>query len=136
MLYYKNWVFYALMTLRKSLERETVVELIKSANLALRFLLELCALAALAYWGFQTGRGLIVKIGLGIGAPLLAAVVWATLVAPNAAVRLPGLVPFVLGLVILWLAAAALAAAGHPSLAVVFGVIVVINATLMLVWGQ
>jgi hypothetical protein len=122
--------------LEEALERETVVELIKSANLALRFLLELCALAALAYWGFQTGRGLIAKIGLGIGAPLLAAVIWATLVAPSAAVRLPGLVPFVLGLLILGLAAAALAAAGHPSLAVVFGVIVVINATLMLVWGQ
>lgn len=45
--------------------------LIQSANLALRFLLELCALAALAYWGAQTGRGPVVKIGLGIGAPLL-----------------------------------------------------------------
>jgi hypothetical protein len=61
------------------------MELIKSVNLALRFLLELCALAALAYWGFQLGKGLIAKIGLGIGAPLLAAVVWATLVAPQLA---------------------------------------------------
>jgi Protein of unknown function (DUF2568) len=112
------------------------VELIKSANLVLRFLLELCALVALAYWGFQTGRGLIVKIALGIGVPLLAAVVWATLVAPNAAVRLPGLVPFVFGLVILGLAAVALAAAGHPFLAVIFGAIVLINAALMLLWGQ
>ena len=124
------------MTLRKSLERGTVVELIKSANLALRFLLELCALVALAYWGFQAGRGLIVKVGLGIGAPLLTAVVWAMLVAPNAAVHLPGLMPFVLGLVILGLAAVAVAAVGHPFLAVIFGVIVVINAALMLVWGQ
>lgn len=76
------------------------------------------------------------KIGLGISAPLLAAVVWGTLVAPNAAVRLPGLVPFVLGLVILGLAAVALAAAGHPFLAVIFGAIVLINAALMLLWGQ
>ena len=112
------------------------MELIKSANLALRFLLELCALAALAYWGSQIGKGLIAKIGLGIGAPLLVVVIWGMMVAPNAAVHLPGLVPFVLGLVILGLAAVALAAAGHPSLAVVFGVIVVINAALMLVWGQ
>ena len=112
------------------------MQLIKSANLALRFLLELCALAALAYWGFQTGRVLSAKIGLCIGAPLLAVVVWAMLVAPNAAVHLPGLVPFVLGLVILGLAAVALAAAGHPYLAVIFGAIVVINAALMLVWGQ
>jgi hypothetical protein len=44
------------------------------------------------------------------------------------------LVSFVLGLVILGLVAVALAAAGHPSLTAVFGVIVVINAALMLVW--
>ena len=112
------------------------MELIKSANLVLRFLLELCALVALAYWGFQIGRGLTVKIGLGIGAPLLAAVVWGTLIAPNAAVHLPGLIPFVLGLVILGLAAVALAATGHPFLAVIFGAIVLINAALMLLWGQ
>jgi hypothetical protein len=124
------------VTLRKLLERKTVVEVIKSANLVLRFLLELCALVVLAYWGFQTGRGLIVKIGLCIAAPLLAAVVWAMLVAPNAAVPLPGLVPFVLGLAILGLAAIGLAATGHPYLAVIFGAIVVINAALMLIWGQ
>jgi hypothetical protein len=118
------------------LEKGIIMELIKSVNLALRFLLELCALAALAYWGFQTGKGLIAKIGLGIGVSLLAAVVWATLVAPNSPVHLPAALPFGLGLLILGLAAAALAAAGHPALAVVFGIIVVINAVLMLVWGQ
>ncbi len=112
------------------------MELIKSVNLVLRFLPELCALVALAYWGFQTGRGLIVKIGLGIGAPLLAAVAWAMLVAPNAAVHLPGLMPFALGLVILVLAAVALAAARHPFLLVILGAIVVLNAALILIWGQ
>ena len=49
---------------------------IQSANLALRFILELCALAALGYWGFQTGQNLFVKIVLAIGAPLLAAYDW------------------------------------------------------------
>jgi hypothetical protein len=58
------------------------------------------------------------------------------LVAPKAAVHLPGLIPFVLGLVILELAAVALAAAGHPFSAVIFGAIVVINAALMLIWEQ
>ena len=32
-----------------------MLEVIKAANLALRFLLELCALGALGYWGFKTG---------------------------------------------------------------------------------
>ncbi len=37
---------------------------IKMINLAAHFLLELCALAALIYWGFQIGEGLM-KIVLG-----------------------------------------------------------------------
>jgi hypothetical protein len=53
-----------------------VLELIKGANLALRFLLELCALGALGYWGFKTGNGTLAKRGFGVGAPLVAAVVW------------------------------------------------------------
>ena len=57
-----------------------MLELIKGANLLLRFLLELCALGALGYWGFKTGSGLVAKIGLGIGAPLVVAVVWAMFV--------------------------------------------------------
>jgi hypothetical protein len=41
------------------------MELIKGANLALRFLLELCALGALGYWGFKAGNTTIAKIALG-----------------------------------------------------------------------
>lgn len=64
------------------------------------------------------------------------AVAGGVVTAPNAAVQLPQPVPIVFGLVILALAAAALVAIRHPFLAVVFGVIVVINAALMLVWRQ
>ena len=35
--------------------------ILKGAKLALAFLLELCALAALGYWGFHTGRGTLAK---------------------------------------------------------------------------
>ena len=48
----------------------------RSAALGLRFLLELALLAALAFWGFTTPDGALLKILLGAGAPLLAAVVW------------------------------------------------------------
>jgi hypothetical protein len=43
--------------------------MMQSANLAVRFLLELGALAALGFWGIRTGPGLIGKIGLGKGRP-------------------------------------------------------------------
>jgi hypothetical protein len=113
-----------------------VLELIKGANLALRFLVELCALGALGYWGFKTGGGLIAKIGLGIGAPLVAAIVWGVFVSPQAPVQLPGLLVLILQVLVFGSAAAALVATGHRTLALVFGVLVVINALVMYVWGQ
>jgi hypothetical protein len=110
-----------------------MLELIRGANLALRFLLELCALGALGYWGFKTGGGLIAKIGLGIGAPLIAAVVWGTFLSPQAPVRLSGLLVLILQALVFGSAAAGLVATGHRTLALVF---VVINAALMYLWGQ
>jgi hypothetical protein len=113
-----------------------VPELIRGANLALRFLLELCALVALGYWGFKTGGGLLAKIVLGISAPLVAAVVWGVFVSPQAPVRLPGVLVLILQVLVFGSAAAALVATGHRTLALAFAVIVVINAVLMYVWGQ
>jgi len=89
--------------------------LLKGANLALAFLLELCALGAFGYWGFKTGNAMFSKIGLGIGAPLLAAVVWGIFVAPRAAV--PGLLRFVIQALFFGLAALGLVATGHRTLA-------------------
>jgi hypothetical protein len=40
-------------------------------------------LAGLAYWGFTTGDGALAWV-LGIGAPVLAAVIWGLFVAPKA----------------------------------------------------
>ncbi len=113
-----------------------MLELIKGANLALRFLLELCAMGALGYWGFKTGGGGVAKITLGVGTPLLAAAVWGTFLSPRAPVALPGALVLVLQALVFASGAAGLAATGHPKLALAFGVIVVVNAVLMYVWGQ
>jgi hypothetical protein len=112
------------------------MDLIKGANLLLRFLLELCALGAVGYWGFKTGSGMAAKIGLGIGAPLVVAVVWAVFVSPQAPVQLPLVLSLLLQVLVFGSAAAALGASGHRTLALVFLVIVVINTILMYVWRQ
>ena len=109
---------------------------IKSANVALRFLLELCVLAALCDWGFQTGSGLIVKIGLGIGVPLLAALIWGTFGAPNAPMQVHDPLHLVLEVVVFGSAVVALYAAGHPSLAWALAFVVVLNRALIYVWAQ
>src|SRR5436190_19424067 len=92
------------------------MNILKSINLAVRFLLELCALVALGFWGFHTGHGAIAKIALGIGAPLLMAVVWGALLAPTATRRLHEPWRVLLECVIFGLAAAGLVAAGRPAL--------------------
>ena len=113
-----------------------MMELIKGANLAMRFVLELCALGALGYWGFRTGGGLLTKFGFGIGAPLIAAVVWGTFLSPQAPVKLPGLVILILQVAVFGLAVAGLVAISHRTLALVFGAAVVVNAILMYMWEQ
>jgi len=78
------------MALLRSRKLDSVLTLLKNANLALAFLLELCALVALGYWGLQSGQGMIAKIGLAIGAPVVAVVIWALFGAPKAVWPLVG----------------------------------------------
>ena len=110
--------------------------MIHSANLGLRFILELCALAALGYWGYRTGGTTIAKVGLATGAVVMTAVVWATFVAPNASVSVAGPVHVLLQVAIFGAAAAALFTLHRPTLASVFAGTVLVNAALMAAWGQ
>ncbi|MGC9668926.1 YrdB family protein [Planosporangium sp. 12N6] len=104
------------------------------ANLALRFALELAGLAAFGYWGFVVGGGLGTKLLLGLGAPVVAAVLWGLFASPKAAVALPG--PARLGFEVLWFggAAAALVRTGRPWLAVVLAALYAANRTLLSVY--
>lgn len=108
----------------------------RGANLALRFLLEIGAVVAVADWGFKVGNGSGTKLVLGIGAPVVFIAVWAVFVAPKSVVTVPTPVKAGLGIVVLELAALALAFADGVTLGVVFGVVVVANAVLLLTWGQ
>jgi Protein of unknown function (DUF2568). len=112
------------------------LSIILQVNLLVRFLLELCALASLGYWGFHTGAGPWAKFGLGIGAPLLAALVWGTFVSPRAAIPVHGIWHLLLETAVFGAAAAALYAAGHPSLSLAFILIAVTNRVLMYIWHQ
>jgi hypothetical protein len=109
---------------------------VKVANLALRFFLEVAALVALSYWGFQAGSSDVAHWVLGIGAPLLAAVVWGLFIAPRARYRVSDPVWIALQVVILGAATVALLAAGKTSPAIVFVALLIVNAVLMIVWGQ
>ncbi len=108
----------------------------KSANLALSFILELCLLAALGYWGFKTGSTTVVQLILCLGVPLLVAGVWGILLAPASSRRLRNPFHLILEVILFVLGIIALYTAGQSTLAVIFGVVYAINLALRLVWHQ
>lgn len=105
-------------------------------NMTVRFVLELCMLAALAYWGFQLDGGWLVRVAVGIGAPLLTATVWGLLIAPKAKRRLAEPWRFLVELVLFGLAAAALVGVARPSLAIALLVVYLLNRLLVILWGE
>jgi hypothetical protein len=109
--------------------------MIKSVNLLLHFILELCALAALSYWGFKSGDSSWMKVLLGVGLPILAAVIWGSLRVPNdpgpALIAVNGRLRLAIEWGLFAGATAALFTAGRPMLAWTFGAAAVIDYALM-----
>lgn len=102
--------------------------MIASLNLALKFLLELCALAAFAYAATHVGHGVAAETVAAVLAVLAGAAAWGTFAAPRARRRLamPGRAVFELAVFLL--AAVLLALVHQVALAIAFIVIVALNA--------
>ncbi len=108
---------------------------LRAANLALKFLLELAAIASFAVWGASTGSG-AASILLAIAAPAVAIVLWGRFAAPRSVHRLALRPRLVFEAGVFGLAVVALLAAGSPGLAIVFGAIAVVNAAALAALGQ
>jgi hypothetical protein len=102
----------------------------KELNLGVRFLLELCLLAALAYAGLQ------VNVVVAILAPLAAAVVWGLLVSPKAPVTLSTAAWVAVQVVLFGAAVVGLVLAGNTVLGIAFAVAVTVNLALVLSWSR
>jgi hypothetical protein len=109
--------------------------LVAAANLAVKFLLELAALALLAYWGAVVGSG-VVAVVLAAAAPLLMVAVWGTFAAPRAAHRLPDTVRIPLELGSFAVACTAGFVAGATAASTVFAVLAVLNAVGLTAFRQ
>lgn len=105
-------------------------------NIAIRFLLELCVLATLAYWGFQVGKVYGFKILLGIGTPVFIAIIWGIFSSPHATIPLNRMARLLLELGIFGLAVMVLFYLEKPALASVFAMLMVINQILLTVFHQ
>src|SRR5512145_18122 len=133
------WSIYSLLDYKnkeKNKDKGITMDVLKGINLAVRFLLELCMLAAVGYWGFQTQSGWGMKLILGIGLPLLIAVVWGLFVAPKAIYPLSGVPHMVLALILLGSGAVALFASGKPTLGWVYAITLIVNQVLLIIWKQ
>jgi Protein of unknown function (DUF2568) len=112
------------------------MDILKGLNLLVRFLLELCMLAAVGSWGFKTHSGWAMKIIFGIGLPVLIAVLWGLFIAPRATYPLTGISYLAVELILLGSGAVALFASGRPTLGWVYTVTVIVNKVLLVLWKQ
>lgn len=101
--------------------------------LIIRFLLELCLLIALGYWGFQLDAGWFTRIVAGLGAPLFAAVLWGLFVAPKAPRLLSEPWRFGLEIILFGLGAGALWLADRPALGAALIIVFLINRLLLMI---
>jgi hypothetical protein len=107
----------------------------RAANDALRFLLELGVLAAVAYWGWWEAHGALRWV-LAIGAPLVVAVTWGRFMAPKSPRRVRDPRRLILELLVFGSAVVALARVGDTVGAIVFGALVAAHLTLTFALGQ
>jgi Protein of unknown function (DUF2568) len=99
----------------------------RAINLVLRFVLEVWALAALAYGGWHVAGPLWLRVVLAVVLPLVAAVAWGRWVAPKASHPIPDPLRLVPEWFVFGGAAVALAATGHSMLAAVLAVLAAVN---------
>jgi hypothetical protein len=93
--------------------------------------MELAMLFSFSYWGFHIDKGLFFKIMVGIGTPLIFAIIWGIFIAPKASIPVSTPIRIVLQLILFSCAVFALYVSGKSSLAVIFGIVVVIEMILM-----
>ena len=99
-------------------------------NEGLAFVFELIALVAIGWWGFHIGDNTADHYLHGLGAPLLAIVLWGLFAAPRSAVRTPMVGVLSVKIVVFAAAACGLWFTGNHVLAVIFAILVAINTTI------
>ena len=107
----------------------------RPANDALRFFLELSALAAVAYWGWTEPHGALRWV-LVVAAPLAVAIVWGRWMAPQVEHQSRRSVEAVIELLVFGAAVAALARADQPVLAAVLAAATAVHLALTFVLEQ
>jgi uncharacterized protein DUF2568 len=103
------------------------VEALKALNLAIRFfVVELGALAAAAYWGWEATSS-AGRWYLAVLAPALVLAVWGLFVSPKARIQVSKQAALAIELALLGLVAVGLAAAGPVWLGIAYGAVALVS---------
>lgn len=98
-------------------------------NDVLRFVLELFAIVSLAIWGFVAWP-LPWNIVVGIGAPVLAILLWALFRSPRAVLHVDAYVKALVEILVFGAAAFAWWDLGQPIVAIVFAVVATVSGII------
>lgn len=107
--------------------------IVQYAVVGIFFLLELAMLAAFIYWGFHIDKSMLIKIVLGLGTPVIVAIIWGTFIAPKASMPVSIPLRIFLQIILFGSAAVALYFSEKRMLATIFGIVVMIEMILMYV---
>lgn len=105
---------------------------IKNINLGLRFILELCLLAAFAYWGYQYGSSGPLQVLAGTAAAMVIAVLWGLFLSPKAKIKLPLAIRVLMELSLFCMAGWLLYGMGRYSQAMLLVIVFVLNRAILL----
>jgi hypothetical protein len=105
-------------------------------NLTVRFFLEITALMAMGFWGWNQSKGAL-RFMLAFGIPLIAAVIWGVFAVPNdpsrsgnAPIATAGILRLALELIFFSFAAWTLYSAGAIKGSWIFGIVTLIHYIL------
>ncbi|AWB96945.1 4-amino-4-deoxy-L-arabinose transferase [Agromyces badenianii] len=99
-------------------------------NDILRFFLELFAFVSLGIWGFVAFPLPWPGVLVGIGAPLLAILVWALFVSPKAVLRIDTFGKAIVEIAVFSAAAIGWWTLGQPVVAIIFAVVAAVSGIL------
>ncbi|ALR99951.1 hypothetical protein ATZ33_00705 [Enterococcus silesiacus] len=103
------------------------MNLIKNSNIAIAFLLEIFAIFILGYWGFTLQSNKIIRVTVGLLAPVSIIAIWSIWCAPSSRHRLEGLWLVGLKCLLFGIMVCCLLSMNQPFAAIFFGVMVIIN---------
>ena len=101
--------------------------MVKYANIALSFLLEIVSVVVIGYWGFTLEVSKVACSIAGLGLPLIFILIWGRFCAPASPHRLSGLWLLCLKLLMFGLTALSLFLSNGLVLAILFFVLVILN---------